>query len=195
VTAGETPAEALELLRDAMAAWLESAIEHGDPIPAPSEASKETYSGRLLLRMPKTLHRDLAKRAEREGVSLNQHVVALLSAGNAAAGPRTAAQPPTEGIGVPLAAMLESALEAQNERLRRVVEEPLARLQEEFLNQQREQLRELVDAPVARLRQELEDREREFVDRQRQRVQELVDEPLNRLREEIAEGRLPNRPR
>jgi antitoxin HicB len=80
MTAGETPVEAMELLRDAMAAWFASAIEHGDAIPKPAEASKESYSGRLLLRMPKTLHRDLAEGAEREGVSLNQYVVALLSA-------------------------------------------------------------------------------------------------------------------
>jgi antitoxin HicB len=79
MTAGETPTEALELLRDAMATWLESAIAHGDPIPEPAQASKDDYSGRLLLRMPKTLHRDLAAGAEREGVSLNQHVVSLLS--------------------------------------------------------------------------------------------------------------------
>jgi antitoxin HicB len=88
MTAGETPAEALELLRDAMAGWFESAIAHDDPIPAPAEASKDSYSGRLLLRMPKSLHRDLAKWAEREGVSLNQHVVSVLSA---AVGAREAA--------------------------------------------------------------------------------------------------------
>jgi antitoxin HicB len=79
MTAGETPAEALELLRDAMAAWFASAIAHGDPIPEPAEGSKDSYSGRFLVRMPKTLHRDLARGAEREGVSLNQYVVVLLS--------------------------------------------------------------------------------------------------------------------
>jgi predicted RNase H-like HicB family nuclease len=34
-TAGETPAEALRNLDDAMALWLESALVHGDPIPEP----------------------------------------------------------------------------------------------------------------------------------------------------------------
>lgn len=33
VSAGETPAEALENLEESMAAWLESALAHDDPIP------------------------------------------------------------------------------------------------------------------------------------------------------------------
>lgn len=43
----------------------------------PSET--DTKSGRLILRIPKTLHTRLAHRAEREGVSLNQWLVAILS--------------------------------------------------------------------------------------------------------------------
>lgn len=88
MTAGETPAEALELLHDAMLAWLESALAHGDHIPLPGESSKGSHSGRLLLRMPKTLHRDLAEGAVREGVSLNQYAVALLASALARTGPR-----------------------------------------------------------------------------------------------------------
>jgi len=34
-TAGETPEEALELLRDAMALWFKSMLAHGEPIPEP----------------------------------------------------------------------------------------------------------------------------------------------------------------
>jgi predicted HicB family RNase H-like nuclease len=37
------------------------------------------YSGRVLVRMPKTLHRQLIERAEAEGVSANQLAVALLA--------------------------------------------------------------------------------------------------------------------
>lgn len=36
VTAGATPEEALKNLDEAMLLWLESALAHGDPIPAPS---------------------------------------------------------------------------------------------------------------------------------------------------------------
>lgn len=86
LTAGETPEEALELLRDAMAAWFTAAIESGRPIPEPAPPTTADvapeggrYSGRLLLRMPKSLHRELADQAEREGVSLNQLVVAYLA--------------------------------------------------------------------------------------------------------------------
>jgi antitoxin HicB len=37
-------------------------------------------SGRLLVRMPRSLHRALAERAAREGVSLNTLVISLLAA-------------------------------------------------------------------------------------------------------------------
>ena len=40
---------------------------------------RQGYSGRLLLRMPRTLHAELARAAEREGTSLNQLIVGLLS--------------------------------------------------------------------------------------------------------------------
>jgi predicted HicB family RNase H-like nuclease len=35
----------------------------------------KAYSGKVNLRMPKSLHRDLARRAEEEGVSLNQFLM------------------------------------------------------------------------------------------------------------------------
>jgi antitoxin HicB len=37
VTAGATPEEALRNLDEAMAAWIESALAHGDKIPDPHE--------------------------------------------------------------------------------------------------------------------------------------------------------------
>lgn len=104
VSAGETPAEAIEMLRDAMAAWLESALTNGDPIPEPGEASAERYSGKFVVRLAKSLHRDLARQADREGVSLNQHVTALLAAGAARAD-----LAPAAGSWDALRAVLESA--------------------------------------------------------------------------------------
>ena len=77
ITQGETAAEALANVDDARRLWLAAAREHGDPIPPPS--IDERFSGRLLVRMPRSLHRRLAERARREGVSLNQYVVALLA--------------------------------------------------------------------------------------------------------------------
>lgn len=39
----------------------------------------KAYSGKVNLRMPKGLHRDLVRRAEEEGVSLNQFMVVALA--------------------------------------------------------------------------------------------------------------------
>ncbi|MCX7783071.1 MAG: type II toxin-antitoxin system HicB family antitoxin, partial [Meiothermus sp.] len=59
----------------------EVAYEHGDEIPLPS--TERSYGGRVLVRMPPSLHRRLAEGAEAEGVSLNQHIVGLLSEASA----------------------------------------------------------------------------------------------------------------
>ena len=54
-----------------------------DPSGSPElteTADKETtHSGRLLLRMPPSLHAELAREAEREGVSLNAFISSALS--------------------------------------------------------------------------------------------------------------------
>src|ERR1700722_9763627 len=67
VSQGDTKEEALSMIDDARRAWIQSAHAHGDPVP-PSSAS---YNGRVLVRMPRSLHRRLVERAADEGVSLN----------------------------------------------------------------------------------------------------------------------------
>ena len=47
------------------------------------------HSGRLLLRMPRALHGELAQAAEREGVSLNRLIVSRLSGAPPAAPARS----------------------------------------------------------------------------------------------------------
>ena len=47
-------------------------------IPKPYSA-KSQFSGRITLRTPKSLHRGLIEKAQSEGVSLNQHLVYVLS--------------------------------------------------------------------------------------------------------------------
>lgn len=69
---GDTPDEAIEMIRDAMRAWLSFALEDGTDIPEPRELDE--YSGKFLVRVPRSLHRALVQRAESEGVSLNQYV-------------------------------------------------------------------------------------------------------------------------
>jgi predicted RNase H-like HicB family nuclease len=82
VATGETEAEALGELRDAIRSWVMTAREFGDEIPPPS--SRHRYSGKFVVRVPVSLHRSLALRAGVEGVSLNQLVGMLLSGGVAA---------------------------------------------------------------------------------------------------------------
>ncbi len=62
------------------------------PAEEPEDAAKSAPSGRLLLRMPRTLHADLAQAAEREGTSLNQFITATLATrvGAGSDEPRTA---------------------------------------------------------------------------------------------------------
>jgi predicted RNase H-like HicB family nuclease len=74
---GDTPEEALAELPDAMIAYLESMLLAGETVPEPDATHQ--YNGKVLVRMPKTLHRRLIERAEDEGVSANQLAVALLS--------------------------------------------------------------------------------------------------------------------
>ncbi|MCW2278585.1 type II toxin-antitoxin system HicB family antitoxin [Heliophilum fasciatum] len=74
---GNTLEELHENLREAMEGWIEVKLEHGDEIPEP--LTDEGYSGKLVVRIPKSLHRRLAKEAQRDGVSLNQFMLYKLS--------------------------------------------------------------------------------------------------------------------
>jgi predicted RNase H-like HicB family nuclease len=65
------------------ALWLETTFEQGLDIPPPSYPAE--YSGRFVLRLPRSLHRTLAEAAAREGVSLNQYAVVLLARNDAVA--------------------------------------------------------------------------------------------------------------
>lgn len=77
ITQGETLQECAEMIEDAKRCWIDDALDRGEPVPEP--ASDEKYGGRILLRAPKSLHRALAERAHKEGVSLNQYLVYTLS--------------------------------------------------------------------------------------------------------------------
>lgn len=71
------------MAEDARQGWIETAYENDIEIPLPSYP--EEYSGKFNLRLPRSLHRSLAEAAKRQDVSLNQHVLNLLSRGNALA--------------------------------------------------------------------------------------------------------------
>jgi antitoxin HicB len=66
---------------DAKKAWLEAAIADGTRIDEP--AAIDEYSGQFILRIPKSLHKSLAEHSKKEGVSMNQYCVYLLSKNDA----------------------------------------------------------------------------------------------------------------
>lgn len=69
MSAGDTPEDAVAMVRDAQKAWIETALEENISIPEPR--LEEEYSGNFRLRISKSLHRRLVEAADQEGVSLN----------------------------------------------------------------------------------------------------------------------------
>jgi len=77
LTSGETQEEALANAQDAKRCWLESAIEEKINILEPD--CLENYSGQFKLRLPRSLHRSLAENSKKEGISMNQYCIYLLT--------------------------------------------------------------------------------------------------------------------
>lgn len=77
ITCGETMESAVANAVDAKKAWLEAAIEDGIQIREPDNV--EEYSGQFKLRIPKSLHKQLAEHSKREGISMNQYCLYLLT--------------------------------------------------------------------------------------------------------------------
>lgn len=73
-TGGVTEIEALKNAKIAIKEYLEICKKDKLPIP-------QSKSGKFNVRVPKDLHRDLARKAAEQGVSLNQLVVYLLGRG------------------------------------------------------------------------------------------------------------------
>lgn len=71
-TGGTTEEEAVKKAKLAVKEYIKICKEDGLKVPEPK-------SGRFNLRIPKKLHSDLARKADEEGVSLNQYVTYLLS--------------------------------------------------------------------------------------------------------------------
>lgn len=81
LTCGETVETAIKNAVDAKKVWFEAAIEQEIEIHGPD--SLEEYSGQFRLRMPRSLHRSLVEHSKREGISMNQYCVYLLSKNDA----------------------------------------------------------------------------------------------------------------
>ena len=69
------------MVKNAKRTWIKAAIEEGIEINEPD--SLEDYSGQFKLRIPRSLHKSLAEHSRKEGISMNQYCVYLLSKNDA----------------------------------------------------------------------------------------------------------------
>ena len=74
---GDTANDAIDNLERAASSWIEVALGQGQEIPPPS--ASYSYSGRLVLRLPRELHKLAARKADRDRVSLNQCLLTAIA--------------------------------------------------------------------------------------------------------------------
>lgn len=84
---GANAAKALAEARVALELAVESYEAEGWPLPAPSALVQS--SGQFRLRLPRSLHAQLAQRAADEGMSLNSYAACLIASGLGAMYPKT----------------------------------------------------------------------------------------------------------
>jgi len=78
---GDTIGEAVQNVNVTKELWIKGRIESGQAVPEPSNLDE--FSGKFVLRIPRVLHKSLDREARRQGVSLNQYILHLLSERNA----------------------------------------------------------------------------------------------------------------
>lgn len=74
---GDTAEEALVELEAVKRDWIAEYLRLGNKMPRPLRS--RNYSGKMIVRMPPSLHETLTKLAEIERVSVNQYMVAALA--------------------------------------------------------------------------------------------------------------------
>jgi len=77
ISQGKTVQEAYEQLEDAAISWIQAALDAGQDIPQPLLLFG--YGGKIALRLPKSLHKQAAIAAERDGASLNQFIATAVA--------------------------------------------------------------------------------------------------------------------
>jgi RNA polymerase sigma-B factor len=107
---GATLEEAVGGIRGAMHEWIARALTNEREVPEPRRAPR--HSGRVLLRMPQSLHAELARSAEREDVSLNHFIANALASAGDAPGPRRSAPPSPGGSARSVSRLVPVALVA-----------------------------------------------------------------------------------
>ncbi len=76
MTQADTFEELEPMVKDAMRAWILTALEAGLPVPEPDAVAEG--SGHLSVRVPRSLHKELIAAAAREGVSVSTFVAVTL---------------------------------------------------------------------------------------------------------------------
>jgi predicted RNase H-like HicB family nuclease len=74
---GKSSSETLEALERVAESWIEAALEQQQTIPEPFE--NQSYGGKVALRLPKSIHKQAARLANRDSISLNQFLVSAVS--------------------------------------------------------------------------------------------------------------------
>ncbi len=75
ITGGYSIEETIKNAQEALELTIDTMKKHRIPLPKP----KTRFSGQFNVRVPKDLHRELVRKAEEEGVSLNALITYLLS--------------------------------------------------------------------------------------------------------------------
>jgi len=82
---GETELEAIADGREAFIATVSAMVDMGQEVPAPAFSAQDfapaSASGKILARLPRSMHMQLTARAKTEGVSLNALVLAFIAEG------------------------------------------------------------------------------------------------------------------
>lgn len=78
IAMGATADEAVRNLDEAANEWIKAAQVQGQEIPEPF--ANQGFSGKLALRLPRSLHRQATRFAERDGTSLNQFLISAIAA-------------------------------------------------------------------------------------------------------------------
>ncbi len=76
---GESYSEAYELILDTIRTSMHAYAEKGMAFPRPFITEERQYSGRVTLRLPHYLHRELDLAASADGASLNSYMTSILS--------------------------------------------------------------------------------------------------------------------
>ncbi len=80
LTCSDTLEQAIANAQQAKNEWFVAALEDGVDIKEPdNDIYSEKYTGEFYLKIPKSLHRSLAEHSVKEGISINQYCLYLLT--------------------------------------------------------------------------------------------------------------------